>query len=40
MADLAYASGGVWQQGYFHGRPDLVRTGTSCASPRALFHDY
>lgn len=39
MADLAYASGGVWQQGYFHGRPDLVRTGTSCTSPRAFFHD-
>ncbi len=39
MADLAYVSGGVWQQGYYHGRPGLVRRGTSCALPRAHFHE-
>ncbi|GAA3249755.1 hypothetical protein GCM10020258_04150 [Sphingomonas yabuuchiae] len=35
MADLAYVSGAVWQQGYHHGRPSAARRGTEQAEPVA-----
>ncbi len=35
MADLAYVSGAVWQQGYHHGRPSAARRGTEQVEPVA-----
>lgn len=34
MADLAYVSGAIWQQGYFHGEPGLIRSGITRPLPR------
>ncbi|MDZ7283317.1 EAL domain-containing protein [Sphingomonas sanguinis] len=35
MADLAYVSGAVWQQGYHHGRPSAARLGAERTEPLA-----
>lgn len=33
MADLAFVSGAIWQQGYYHGYPEAVRSGSGHGEP-------
>jgi hypothetical protein len=33
MADLAFVSGAIWQQGYYHGYPEAVRSGSGHSEP-------